>query len=301
MKKLLSEIIHPKLLPRKKRFFWALFLGIPFSYVLLRYYYGMPVRFSAVITLLFGAAFTALFIWEILAEKKNADLKNSIESGVYYEQEQWRERYLRYREKHDFRAVRANSMKAGLRRRYLRPSGIVMVCFAAAMLIPAVCLRTGIAELNGCLAFGGLIFLVWGLVILLRTPVRKFLRSCGDRLPEIERSYLEGRELTNKLDGICIGNTYTVLYEKNSITAIENRRITDVTRNIRQIRHYLNSLYAGTETEYRLRITYQDEAGSEHIRSVRLNEFQTEMAYEKLAGDRKPAVVTESTQHEVGS
>lgn len=296
----LSEISSPPLLPRRKRFLWGEVLGVPFAFLLLHGYYGMPVLPSVLISLLFAVLIAAAFLWENRAEKKNADLKNSIRSGVYYEQEQWRERYRQYRAKHDFRPVRARSMKADLRRRYLRPTGIVMVCFAMTMLIPAAFWRTGIAELNGCLAFGGLIFLVWGLIILLRTPVRRFLRGCGEHLPEIERSYLEGKILTGHRNGICIGNAYTVLFGQKSITVVENRSITDVTRSVMQIKHYLNSLYAGTETEYRICIRYQDAAETDRTRFLRLNEFQTEMVYDQLAADRKPPELTERTRHEVG-
>lgn len=300
LRETLSEIGNPPLLPRRKRVLWGELLGVPFAFFLLHGYYGMPVLPSVLIALLFAVLIAAAFLWEIRAEKKNADLKNSITSGVYYEQEQWRERYRLYCEKHDFRPVRARSMKADLHRRYLRPSGIVMICFAMTMLIPAAFWRTGIAELNGCLLFGGLIFLVWGLVILLRTPVRRFLRGCGEQLPEIERSYLEGKMLTCKSNGICIGQTYTVLFDQTGITAVENRRITDVTRNVRQIRHFLNSLYAGIVTEHRICIRYQDAAGTDRTRVLRLNEFQTEMVYDRFAVHRKPTEFTEKTRHEVG-
>ena len=143
LRKSLSEISHPKLLPRKKRFFWGVIIGPPFSFLLLHLYYRMPVMPSVLISLLFGAAFIGLFIWEICAEKKYADLKNRIESGVYYEQEQWRARYRQYCAKHDFQRRRADSLKADLSRRYRKPSGIVMICFAMSMLLPAIFWRTG--------------------------------------------------------------------------------------------------------------------------------------------------------------
>ncbi len=299
-RKTLSDISHPKLLPRKKRFFWGVIIGPPFSFLLLHLYYRMPVMPSVLISLLFGAAFIGLFIWEICAEKKYADLKNRIESGVYYEQEQWLESYRQYRAAHDFRPVKANSLKADLNRHYLRPAGIVMISFAMCMLLPAVFWRTGIAELNGFLAVGGLIFLVWGLVILLRTPVRKFLRSCGDELPHIERSYLNGKTLKYKQNVINIGGNYTVMLDASGITAADNRRITAVTRGVRRTRHFINQMYAGSELEYRISIQYQDADGRPCTRSLRLNEFQAEMAYEALAVFRKPASYDEKTMHEIG-
>ena len=300
LRKSLSEISHPKLLPRKKRFFWGVIIGPPFSFLLLHLYYRMPVMPSVLISLLFGAAFIGLFIWEICAEKKYADLKNRIESGVYYEQEQWLESYRQYRAAHDFRAVKANSLKADLNRHYLRPAGIVMISFAMCMLLPAVFWRTGIAELNGFLAVGGLIFLVWGLVILLRTPVRKFLRSCGDELPHIERSYLNGKTLKYKQSVINIGGNYTVLLDASGITSVDNRRITAVTRGVRRTRHFINQMYAGSELEYRISIQYQDADGRPCTRSLRLSEFQAEMAYEALAVFRNRVSYDEKTVHEIG-
>ena len=300
LKKTLSDVSHPPVMPLKKRFFWAAVLGPPFSFFLLHFYYGMAVLPSVLISVLFFAAFIGSFIWEICAEKTNADLKNRIESGVYYEQEQWLESYRKYRAAHDFQRVKANSIKADLNRHYLRPSGIVMAVFGMSMILPAIFWRTGIAELNGFLAFGGLIFLVWGLVILLRTPVRKFLRSCGDELPHIERSYLNGKTLKYKQSVINIGGNYTVLMDASGITVIDNHRITEVTRNIRRTRHFINHMYAGTETEYRLSVQYRDAGGLSFTRYLRLNEYQTEMAYEALAVFRKPASYDEKTVNEIG-
>ena len=58
----LSEMYHPKLLPRKKRFLWGVIIGPPFSFLLLHLYYGMRILPSVLIALLFEAAFIGLFI-----------------------------------------------------------------------------------------------------------------------------------------------------------------------------------------------------------------------------------------------
>ena len=100
------------------------------------------------------------------------------------------------------------------------------------------------------------------------------------------------------LSSINIGGNYTVMLDASGITAADNQRITDVTRSIRRTRHFINQMYSGTETEYRISVQYQDAYGHPRTRSLRLNEFQAEMAYEALAVFRKPASYDEKTVHE---
>ena len=157
------------------------------------------------------------------------------------------------------------------------------------------------------LAITGLLFLAWGLYKLLRTPVRAFLRDCGDGLPHIERSYLNGRLLTYRRSGLSavnsginIGGDYTVMWCKKEIQAIENRSISDVKLQVHRTKQYVDSLYAGTETAYYIRVTYADEHGKNWNFKIRLNEFQAKMVYDALAPLTTAVDYSESMIHEIG-
>ena len=109
-----------------------------------------------------------------------------------------------------------------------------------------------------------------------------------------------GMYVTLAMNVINIGGNYTVLLDASGITSVDNRRITAVTRGVRRTRHFINQMYAGSELEYRINIQYQDADGQPCTRSLRLSEFQAEMAYEALAVFRNPVSYDEKTVHEIG-
>lgn len=307
IKNALSQMNSPRLLPRKKRFLWAMLCGIPFAFLLLYFYYEASLLLSILCALAFGIFFAVAFALERRAEKNDAAFRQAVESGAYYAQEKWREAYRSYSAAHDFQRVTAQTMKADLCRRYHKRSGDVMIAVSLVFFVPAILWNSGAVEANVFLAIGGLIFLSWGLAKLLRTPVRPFLRACGENLPQIERSYLNGKMLTfrrnghfSENNGINIGGNYIVLYDKNGIRAVDSQQITDVIRNIRRIKYYNNSIYGGTRTEYCLMLKYTGADGQPHSTKVQLNEFQVEMAYDAISGFRNAVQVESQIHHEVG-
>lgn len=293
---------------RKKRLYWAIFGGVPVGFLYMLYL-DFPVWLAVVFSLLFVIVFSAAFYFEKRSERKDEELKKAIESGEYYEDEKWRMRYEKYCESHGFKTVKAQTMKADLNRRYLKKSGIAMITVSLFFFIPALFLRTGLIETNVFLAVGGLIFLLWGMAKLLNTPVKKFISSCGDELPYIESSYLNGRMLTFKRNGehsensgINIGSNYTVLYNKNGIHVIDNKEIFFVSRYVLREKYYGNGVYAGAYMKYYLSVTLKQRYSGEKVRNykIQLNEFQAEMAYEALAPYRTSSEYSEKIQHDVG-
>ncbi|MBQ8921672.1 MAG: hypothetical protein IJ060_05880 [Oscillospiraceae bacterium] len=274
---------------RKKRFLLAVIGGTPLGFLALLYY-GVPVLPAVIIALVLGGIVALAFVWEIRAEKNDAAFRQAVESGERYAQDEWREAYAKYRGTHDFQRVTAKSMQADLNRRYRKTAGIVLTGISLLFFIPAVFWRSGAAEANVFLAIGGLIFLSWGLLKLLRTPVRAFCRACGENLPHIDRSYLNGKLLSYRKgdirSGICIDGDYTVIWDAKRITAVENSRVTEARKHIRRTKYYGNGVYTGSRTDYFLIVDYDDAAGSGHRCSAQLNEFQVEMALEAMNAAR---------------
>ena len=287
---------------RKKRFLLTVVAGTPLGFLALLYY-GVPVVWSVIIASVLGGLLSLFFVWEIRAEKKDAAFRQSVVSGERYEQDEWQAQYRKYRETHDFQRVTAKTMQADLRRRYRSTAGIVLSAISLPFFIPAVFWRSGAIEANVFLAIGGLIFLGWGLLKLLRTPVRAFIRECGNDLPRIERSYLEGRLLTfckgKVRGGINIGEDDTVIWTETRIVRIENNRITDVRKHVKQTKFYGNGVYTGAETAHYAVIDYDDAAGNGHRCSVQLHEFQVEMACEALHAFRTKASFSTAVQNDI--
>ena len=286
---------------RKKRFLLTVVAGTPLGFLALLYY-GVPVIWSVIIALVIGGLFSLFFVWEIRAEKKDAAFRQSVVTGERYEQDEWQAQYRKYRETHDFQRVRAKTMQADLNARYRSTAGIVLSAISLPFFLAAIFWRSGAVEANVFLAIGGLIFLGWGLLKLLRTPVRAFIRSCGNELPEIGRSYLEGKVLTyhkgKVRGGISIGGDYTVIWQENRITAVRNSRITDVKKHVKQTKYYGNGVYTGAATAHILVIDFNDAAGSGHRCSVQLHEFQVEMACEALHVFRAEASFSTQIQND---
>ncbi|MBR4201165.1 MAG: hypothetical protein IKQ91_07820 [Oscillospiraceae bacterium] len=305
LKELLTEMMHPPLQPRKSRFIGFL-IGLPLGFIAM-YCMGLPLWINIMITAALAICIPLAFVWEIRSEKKNADFKEAVESGDYYETEEWREKYRKYRETHDFSRVKAQTMQADLKKRYLKPSGIVLAAVSLAFFIPALIWESGDPAINIILAVSGLGFLLWGIWKLYRTPVRAFLREYEAELPHIARSYLNGKVLSFRSsglsaenNGINIGGNYTVMWYKKGIVAIDNKRITKVTKQVQRTNYYGDGLYLGAGTAHRLCIGYKDAAGKSWNCRIQLNEYQTEMACEALAPFRTAAEYSENIHHEIG-
>lgn len=304
-REILSAISSPGV-PAKKTRIISLFLGLPVAFLLFLYH-GMSVIPSALLSLLIAAVIALTFVLEERTKKRAETLKEEIESDEYYHDPIWREKYLEYIRKHDFSSVKEHSMKADLYRNYFRISGVIMTVIACAFFIPALIWKSGEVSANVFLAIGGAIFLLWGIKKLHDTPVARFMREYSNCYEDIERSYMEGKCLAFREDGmfaeksgINIGAGYTVMYDHGGISAIDNHRIIDVSRHTKATKCYGNGVYLGTHTDHYIIVRYLDGHDNEKSCSIRMNGFQIEMIYDELSVHHGDSVYSEVIKHDVG-
>lgn len=291
------KMFHPDLLPLKRRII-GFIIGIPLAYMIGKFYYRMP-EWSCILMTVTIAVFAAVALFmELRSNRKDKEFKNAIANGEYHQDEKWRQKYARYVDKHDFKQVKGDSMRSDLSLRYLSVSGIVMLVISVLCLGAAIFWKTGFADINGTLAACGILFGIWGAYKYLKTPVKAFVKECGEKYPEIERSYLNGKMLTYKKNGehscnsgINIGGNYTVIYNDKKIDFIDNAEIESVDRRITKTKHYVNHIYTGSVFTNTLIIKLKRHSENERARyyNVKLNEFQVEMAYNALSVYSAPA------------
>lgn len=304
-KSLLQEMMHPPLRSRKTRMIGFL-IALPLGFFWMLHT-DLPLWITIAVTALLAVLIPASFIWEIRSEKKNADFREAIKNGSYFEDEAWREKYRKYCETHDFSRVTAKTMRSDLHRHFLKPSGFVLIAVSLGFFIPAALWESGDIAVNVILALAGLGFLLWGIAKLRCVPVRQFLRKYEAELPHIERSYLNGKVLTFRStgvtaenNGINIGGNYTVMWYLTGICAIDNKRITKVTRRVVRTNYYNDGVFCGTGTKFLLQVDYLAADGESRWCRIRLNEFQAEMAYDALTPIREAAEYKENIHHEIG-
>lgn len=267
----------------------GIIVGLPFG-IAYGVYKGLPMMLAVMVAVFAVIVVIISYFFEKRSEKIELKLKDSIESGEYFGSEEWQEKYRKYCEKHDFSTVKASSMEADLKRYFTRPMGYIMAAFSLLFFIPAIIWKSGDISANIFLSIGGLIFLVWGTVIIFRTPVRRFIRSCGDELPMIERSYLNGKMLVFRRNGIYtennginIGGNYIVIFHRKNILAIDRNSVTKAEKSVQRNKYYGDGLYTGSEMRYYLTVHYDTAKGDNCWVKIQLNEFQLEMAYEALS------------------
>lgn len=300
-------MFKPELPPLKTRII-SYIAAVPIAFFI-GLFYGLSPLVSAVVAAAFAVLFAAALFFELRSKRRDEEFRKAVQSGEYQQDDKWQQKYKEYILKNDFQQVRGDSMKRDLDRRYISKFGIAMLIAAAAFFIAAIFWRTGFAEINFTLAISGIIFGGWGAYKLRKTPVRAFIKQCGERLPVIERSYLNGRMLTYRRNGegscnngINIGGNYTVIYSADSITAIDNSDIESVTKHVTKTKYYNNHIYSGAVFSHKLYIALKAREGELTGRqySVELNEFQVQMAYEALSPYNTPVTASVREHTEVG-
>lgn len=302
------KMFHPDLLPLKRRII-AYIIGIPLEYVIGRFYYELPNLICILLTVGTAIFLAVALFMELKSNHKDEEFKNDIDNGKYHQDEKWQQKYEEYVDKYDFIQVKGDSMKADLSRQFFSVSGIVMLVISALFFITAIFFNAGFAEITFILIFSGLLFGGWGAFKILNTPVRAFIKECGEKYPEIERSYLNGRMLTYKRNGelscncgINISGKYTVIYNSKKIDFIENAEIGSVQKHVTKTKYYGNQIYNGTVFSYTLIITLKMRSENDIPKQyrVKLNEFQLEMAYQALSTYNVPATASIIEKTETG-
>ena len=285
------KMFHPDLPPLKNRIIGYI-ICIPLSFVISKFYYGLPATLCIIIAVAFGAALSTATFFEIKSKNKDAEFLNTINSGEFHSDEKWKKKYDEYLKKHDFEHIKGDSMKADLNRHYRSISGMIMLAIAIFFFIAAAIVRTGLLETNVILAVSGLLFGAWGIWKLMKTPVRSFIKQCGENLPMIECSYLNGKMLTYRKNGehacnngINIGGNYIVIFSSKAINCFARNEIESVNKHITKTKYYGNAVYTGSLFTYSLIIDLKEQKNRNAVRRYKLdmNEFQVEMAYRELS------------------
>lgn len=286
---LFSEILQHDLLlkgeigmpPLKKRI-PGYVLAVLFSFIY-GLYRGLPIAACIGIMFCIAAFLCIASALEIRSRKKTVEKENDLSFGEYQNSDAWREKYEQFIARKGFTSIRSSTMAGDLRRRYITNSIWILSGFSALVVLIGILFPAEPAV--------KIIFILTGTGIFayvlsrLRFPqIREFLQSCGTELPEIEKDYLAGKLLTFRRDGdcpqnngICIGERYTVLYEKKKISFFRNTEILKADRVLRQTKCYGDSVYLGIKETHHLLIT------AENARySVELNKFQLALAYETI-------------------
>lgn len=283
LKKICRKIAKPELPSTKTRILSSI-IALPFAFFLVRVK-GLSIFWSGVVTLAFAVFFILSFLFEFRSNKKSEKFKEDVESGRYYSQDKWREKYLNYLNHHGFDKIKGSSMKSDLAGRFRKPSSFIMIAVSIIFLVACFAPDLPVDAIAGFI-IGATVFFIWGMYSLNSAPVRKFMKHYADEINEIAESYMNGRLLTFKrnwsdkyvCNGINIGRKYTVVYNKSKITAVKNADIQLVHRYIKHTKYYCNSIYAGIKNTFHLDIILHTKRGK---LTIELNEFQTQMAIEE--------------------
>ena len=210
------------------------------------------------------------------------------EDGSYFTSSEWRDKYLNYVMKKPFETIRSKSMKRDLLKRFRHPKFVLLII--TGLLGTAVSAVALIAEYHdrGTISIGhffeylhlipveiGLIFFC--IAKFTARPVRKFLKNTDD-IFALEESYMVGKMVSYKGNGINLGSTYIIMYDEKEIIAIENSQVTSVTRSVAMEGDYEKCYFKYVHYA----VVSYTESGRQLITSVKLNEFQVEMVIEEF-------------------
>ena len=248
---------------------------------------NIPIIFAPILSAVMVAYIVYAYRREKKADVKAESQKESFMDDSYFRCAEWREKYLKYRMKHEFEKPKRAGMKADLTERYCKMASLPITLFGLLMLA-GLCCGIMAGQATAFLLVGGI--LVSALIIyvgaekFLALPVKKLYSRSDIDIGEVENSYENGQMLTHKHSGINIGSDYTVIYGEKSVDVVRNSDIRSVTRHITRLKHYQDTLYAGEEYIHKLRIDADREYFAE------LNEYQVEMAINEL--DHNNQIVT---------
>lgn len=223
-------MFKPELPPLKTRII-SYIAAVPIAFFI-GLFYGLSPLVSAVVAAAFAMLFAAALFFELRSKRKDEEFRKAVQNGEYQQDDKWQQKYKEYILKNDFQQVTANSMRANLNRRFFKPSGAVWLTASVLFIAAAIICRAAESDIRAVLAVSGIISAMWGVFKLLHTPVSSFIANCGEKLPEIERSYLNGKMLTYRKNGehacnsgINIGGNYVVMYTDSVIICLDKNEI----------------------------------------------------------------------------
>jgi hypothetical protein len=135
------------------------------------------------------------------------------------------------------------------------------------------------AILGICL-FGFLFYLEFSRFIGM--PVRKWLKRDID-YQELEKSYLRSEMLTFKKNGLAFGTTHIHGFNEKKIYAIDYKLVEGISRKVVRRKMYEDGIYSSENYEHFAVIHVRlPQSGNIHHVEIELNEFQVQMAIDRL-------------------
>lgn len=227
------------------------------------------------------------FIYAYCKERKadaNADtLKTDFVGGTYFESPKWHEEYVIYRNEHPFEHPKYQNMKTDLLKRFQRREYLVEMILYLFLLFCTACLipmgKYLMASIGICL-FGFLFWLSFSMYIGM--PVRKWVKGDID-YPVLESSYLSSQMLFYKTNCLAFGTTHIHGFTEKKIYAIDYELVAGISKKILRLKKYEDGIYNTDEYQHFAVVHVRlPKSGALHDVEIELNEFQVQMAIDKL-------------------
>ena len=221
---------------------------------------------------------------ESKADMKADGTKAQYMNGSYFESSEWHEKYVAYLNAHPFEKPKYQSMKQDLLKRFQRREYLVKMILPLFLIFCTLCLiplgRYDMAII-GLFLFGFLFWLEFSLYIGM--PVRKWLKGDID-YEELESSYLKSQMLIYKTNALAFGTTHLHGFAEKKIYAIDYRLAEGISRKIVRLKKYEDGIYNTEEYQHFAVIHVRlPRSGNIHDVEIELNEFQVQMAIDKLS------------------
>jgi hypothetical protein len=223
---------------------------------------------------------------------KNASHKNNmIMEGKYFESPEWHYKYVEYINEHPFERPKYSDMRLDLLKRFQRREYVVGMSIMLFLMFSSCCMifmgKYMVAIICVCL-FGFFFYLEFALFIGM--PVRKWLKRDID-YSKLEKSYLNSQMLLFKKNGLAFGTTNIHGFTEKKIYAIDYRLVEGISRKIVRTKKYEDGIYSSEEYKHfaviHVRLPY---SGNIHYVEIELNEFQVQMAIDKLYAIQRKAL-----------
>ncbi|MBQ8123954.1 MAG: hypothetical protein IJ170_11745 [Ruminococcus sp.] len=213
------------------------------------------------------------------ADRKAAKERPELEDGSRFSSVEWRKGYLDFAQEKGWESPERTSMKADMCRHYNNGADRAMIlmgafftaCGAALLFSP----QSPLVAVGG-IALGAFC-LYFGIKDICGYTVRKWMRSTKLPHEELEKSYMSGRLLTFRKNGVNIGSELIIFFNKETAGAIKLSELSGARRHIVRLKKYQDGTYAGEEYQHFLELSSLGKTVQ-----VRLTEHQVEMALEEL-------------------
>ncbi len=158
---------------------------------------------------------------------------------------------------HGFEIIKRASMKSDLISRF-QQNGTLGFIFGGILLIVIGILpiKTNIV-FRAIIVILGISLFAFGIYRLSGQPVRIFLKTLektGADISEINKDYLKGRLVHYNQAGICIGDKYTVCWNKGGyLLAVLNKDILLAQKQIQRVKHYSKGIFIGGDRNFQIK------------------------------------------------